>query len=89
MQVVLALFQSVEGLPIGYELFPGSTADVRTLGPALKALRERFDIGRVVLVADAGMLSQDNLDLLASEGLGLGGRGAPAQLATQDGGRAF
>ena len=66
--VVLALFQSVEGLPIGYELCPGSTADVRTLGPALKALRARFDIGRVVLVADARMRSQDNLDLLASQG---------------------
>ncbi len=68
VQVVLALFQSVEGLPIGYELFPGSTTDVRTLQPALKALRERFEIGRVVLVADAGMLSQGNLDLLASQG---------------------
>ena len=68
VQVVLALFQSVEGLPIGYELFPGSTTDVRTLKPALKALRERFEIGRVVLVADAGMLSQGNLDLLASQG---------------------
>ena len=42
VQIVLALFQTVEGLPIGYELFPGNTADVRTLQPALKALRERF-----------------------------------------------
>ena len=41
---------------------------MRTLGPALKALRARFDIGRVVLVADARMRSQDNLDLLASQG---------------------
>ena len=68
VQLVLALFQTVEGLPIGYELFPGNTADVRTLKPALEALKERFRIGNVILVADAGMLSRQNLDLLASEG---------------------
>ena len=32
VQVVLALVQTVEGLPIGYELFPGNTADVSTCG---------------------------------------------------------
>ena len=68
VQLVLALFQTVEGLSIGYELFPGNTADVRTLKPALEALKERFRIGNVILVADARMLSRQNLDLLASEG---------------------
>ena len=38
VQVVLALLQNGEGLPIGYELFPGNTADVSTLEPVL----ERF-----------------------------------------------
>ena len=41
---------------------------MRTLKPALEALKERFRIGNVILVADAGMLSRQNLDLLASEG---------------------
>lgn len=68
VQVVLALLQTVEGLPIGYELFPGNTADVHKLRPALQGLRKRFEVDKVVLVADAGMLSQDNLDLLTSEG---------------------
>ena len=35
-QVVLAFFQPREGLPIGYELFPGIATDVCTLQPAFK-----------------------------------------------------
>ena len=41
---------------------------MHTLQPALEVLKGGFRIGNVVLVADAGMLSQRNLDLLASEG---------------------
>lgn len=68
VQVVLALMQTTEGLPIGYELFAGNTADVSTLEPALEGLRERFDIERVVVVADAAMGSGDNLEELERRG---------------------
>ena len=82
VQVVLAL-QSVEGLPYDDELFPGSTTDVRTLKPALKALRERFErpgaCGR--RDAEPGQPGPARLP-----GLGLGA--VPTQLATQDGSRA-
>ena len=50
VQVVLALVQTVEGLPIGYELFPGNTADVSTLLPVVRKLQDRFDISRTTLV---------------------------------------
>ena len=68
VQVVVALLQTAEGLPIGYELFPGNTADVSTLEPAFEKLRERFDIERVVVVADAAMASGDNLEELERRG---------------------
>ena len=64
VQVVLALVQTVEGLPIGYELFPGNTADVSTLLPVVRKLQERFDISRTTLVADSGMLSKSNVAAL-------------------------
>ena len=64
VQVVLALVQTVEGLPIGYELFPGNTADVSTLLPVVRKLQERFDISRTTLVADSGMLSKANVAAL-------------------------
>ena len=64
VQVVLALVQTAEGLPIGYELFPGNTADVSTLIPVLRKLQGRFDISRTTLVADSGMLSKANVEAL-------------------------
>ena len=68
VQVVLALVQKRQGLPIGYELFSGNTTDVTTLEPAIAALQERFDLERVVFVADAGMMSEENLAVLKSKG---------------------
>ena len=68
VQVVLALFQTAQGLPIGYRLFPGNTGDVSTLEPAIEQLREDLDISRVVVVADGAMGSASNLGTLADMG---------------------
>lgn len=68
VQVVLALMQTCDGLPVGYELFKGNTADVSTLEPALTSLKARFALNRVVFVADSGLLSADNMALLTSLG---------------------
>lgn len=63
-QVVLALMVSPQGLPVGYELFPGSTFEGHTLSVALDKLHSKYNIGRIVFVADAAMLSEDNINLL-------------------------
>ena len=68
VQVVLALVQTQEGLPVTYELFPGNTTDVKTLEPVLEHLKEWFALDRVIVVADAGLLSEKNLAML--RGLG-------------------
>ncbi len=60
-QVVLALMVTKEGLPIGYEAFSGDTFDGHTLIPSLKVLREKYNIDKVVYVADSGMFNNDNL----------------------------
>ena len=63
-KMVLALVQTVEGLPIGYELFPGSTADVSALLPVVRKLQERYGINRTILVAGSRMLSRANVAAL-------------------------
>jgi len=50
-----------EGLPIGYEAFAGDTFDGHTLIPTLKILRKKYDIDKVVFVADSGMFNSANL----------------------------
>lgn len=63
-QVLLALFVTEKGLPIGYEVFPGKTFEGHTLAPVLEKLKVRYDLNDTVFVADRGMLSKENLSYL-------------------------
>ncbi|MBI5400766.1 MAG: IS1634 family transposase [Candidatus Yonathbacteria bacterium] len=63
-QVLLALMVTKEGLPVGYEAFPGDTYEGHTVIPLLTRLQERYAIDRVIFVADAAMFSRDNLAAL-------------------------
>ena len=65
-QVMLGVVQTGDGLPIYHEVFAGNTAESPTLLPTMKTVLERFpSISRVVLVADRGLLSLDNLEALS------------------------
>lgn len=66
-QVVLALATTQEGLPIGYKLFHGATAEVKTLLECVRSWREVVEIGKVILVADRAMMSEDNLLALEAD----------------------
>lgn len=64
-QFMLGVVQTAEGLPIYHEVFNGNTAETKTLLPTLKTVLERFpSVRRLVLVADRGLLSLDNLEAL-------------------------
>lgn len=63
-QILLALFVTTDGLPVGYELFPGATYEGHTLRPVLEKLKKRYQIDEMIFVADRGMLSNDNLRYL-------------------------
>ena len=65
-QVVLALATNEDGLPIGYELFPGNTAEVKTLLACMQHWGESLKVGRVRFVADRALCSQANLAALES-----------------------
>ncbi|MFH1127830.1 MAG: IS1634 family transposase, partial [Candidatus Omnitrophota bacterium] len=67
-QVLLSLMVNKDGLPIGYKVFPGNTYEGHTLIPALKDLRQRYKIDKVVFVADSGLFNQNNLKELETEG---------------------
>lgn len=60
-QWMLGVVQTAEGLPIAHQVLPGNTAEVSTLLPLLERLLKRYPIRRVVLVADRGLLSLDQL----------------------------
>jgi transposase len=70
VQVVMGLLIDLNGLPIGYELFPGNTFDGKTMVGALGNIKKRFGINKVIIVADRGINSKGNLNLIKSAGYG-------------------
>jgi len=60
-QCLLGVIQSADGLPLDFEVFEGNTAEVRTLLPMIRRARANYPIRRVVLVADRGLLSLENI----------------------------
>ncbi len=64
-QFVLGLVQTSDGLPLMHTVHPGNVAETKTLRAMLEAVLERFDVQRVILVADRGLLSLDNVAQLA------------------------
>lgn len=60
-QVLLALMVTKEGLPVGYRIFEGSKYEGHTLIPMLKEIKEKYILDKIIFVADAGMMNEDNL----------------------------
>ena len=69
-QMVLGLMQTSEGLPVGYRLFPGNLYEGRTLKGAVEETLQAYPDARVTVVADAGLLSEENQSWLQSKDLG-------------------
>ena len=67
-QMVAGVVLDDKGNPICSELLPGNTADVKTLIPVARRLKERFGVSTVCIVADRGMVSKDTITDLESLG---------------------
>lgn len=65
-QVNLGLVVTPEGLPIGYEVFAGNTADVATVEDMIRLMEEKYGQAKRIWVLDRGMVSEENLDFLRS-----------------------
>ena len=63
-QVILGLLVDRDGVPVGYQLFPGNTYEPHSLPLILEKLKTKYHITRIVLVADRGIITKDNLDEL-------------------------
>ena len=63
-QVVLGLLVSQDGYPLAYSLFNGSQFEGYTMLPILDDFIQRYGIKDFVLVADSGLMSNKNLELL-------------------------
>lgn len=68
VQVNIALVVTREGMPLGYEIFPGNTVDVSTVEEIVSGMEARFGRANRVWVMDRGMVSAENLAWLNETG---------------------
>jgi len=67
-QVCIALVVSRCGMPLGYEVFPGNTADVSTVEQIVTLMEQRYGQSNRIWVMDRGMVSEKNLEFLRQAG---------------------
>jgi transposase len=65
-QFVLGLVQTAEGLPLMHTVHPGNIGETKTLQAMLQTVLQRFPVQRVILVADRGLLSLENIGELTA-----------------------
>jgi len=61
-QLVIGLMCAANGCPVAIEVFEGNTADPMTLAAQIDKLRQRFNLQRVVMVGDRGMLTDARIE---------------------------
>ena len=67
-QVCIGLVVSRCGMPLGYEVFAGNTADVTTVEQIVTTMEARYGKSDRIWVMDRGMVSDDNIDFLRKGG---------------------
>jgi transposase len=68
--VQMGLFIDNNGLPVSYKIFPGNTQDKTTFKNVLENDVEEMNLGKIVVVADNGMNTQENKYLITEQGNG-------------------
>jgi len=67
-QIYLGLLVGLDGFAIGYDVFEGNIFEGHTLLPIIQKYEEKYHLNKPVVIADAGLLSKDNISMLDSSG---------------------
>lgn len=67
-QIVLGLLVGVEGYPLAYEIHEGNKFEGHTMIPIIDTFKDKYDLDKLVVVADSGLLSSSNVKELQEKG---------------------
>lgn len=68
--VQMGLFMDQEGLPVDYFLYAGNKPDCKTLLPSFERVKKTYSTDKIIVTADKGLNSGENLGYLLSQGNG-------------------
>jgi len=63
-QLIIGILMTKQGIPVGCEVFPGNTSDLKSFIAVVEKLKTRYSIAKLIWVADRGMVSKANLNRL-------------------------
>jgi len=63
-QLIIGILMTKDGIPVGCEVFPGNTSDIKSFIHILEKLKDQYKIGKLIWVADRGMVSTNNISRL-------------------------
>jgi transposase len=63
-QIVLGLLVSAQGYPLAFEMFEGNRFEGQTMLPVIEKFKTRYNLQQIVIIADAGLLSHQNIEAL-------------------------
>jgi transposase len=63
-QIVLGLLVSTQGYPLAFEMFEGNKFEGQTMLPVIEKFKTRYNLEQIVIIADAGLLSHQNIQAL-------------------------
>ena len=66
-QIYLGLLVGLGGYAIGYDIFEGNIYEGHTLVPTIEKISKKFNLSKPIIVADAGLLNNDNIKALESQ----------------------
>ena len=66
-QIVLGLLVSKNGYPLAYDIYEGNKFEGHTLLPVIESFKAKYNLQKLIVVADAGLLSNKNIELLINK----------------------
>lgn len=68
--IQFGLFMDENSLPVCMSIFPGNTSDSLTFQPTMNKIKEKYNLKKIIAVADKGMNTSKNIDYLINSGNG-------------------
>jgi transposase len=68
-QIVLGLLVSAHGYPLAFEIYEGNKFEGHTMIPVLESFRQTYQIEDLIVIADAGLMSKENILELSTQGM--------------------
>lgn len=63
-QVVLGMSIDRDRMPVSFDIYPGNTFEGHTFKDTIEAMKKRYQLGKVIVVSDRGMMSRTNMEIV-------------------------